>query len=126
MKKRSYRTRTRTDYDCHHLLWRRRDWSRGYAKALRNHWYCMIKIPRDTLHRLIHDEVLKIPVPSGLICRDTLAQLQLLEKANVIHDTDPIEKRLRVLICCLDTGDSPTAEALKRQLEVVENYEKPG
>lgn len=74
------------------------------------------------MHHYIHEEVCKIPVPVSCLCEDCLKQLRLLEKANAIHENDPLTKRLEILICCLDTGDSPTADALKRQLEAVKTY----
>ena len=114
--------KARSNLDTHHLFWTRRAWSKGKARPLRDFWYCRIKIPRQGLHRHIHEEVCKIPVPDYYLCEDCLKQLQLLDKAHAIHEDDPIEKRLQILICCLDTGDSPTAEALKRQLEAVTTY----
>lgn len=116
------KNRIHTNLDTHHILWTRRAWNKGSARALRDFWYCQIKIPRKGLHRHIHEEVCKIPVPDACICEDCLKQLKLLEKAHAIHDYDPIEKRLQILICCLDTGDSPTAEAMKHQLEAVATY----
>ena len=87
------KNRIHTNLDTHHLLWIRRAWNKGSARTLRDFWYCQIKIPRKGLHRHIHEEVCKIPVPDACICED-----------------------------CLDTGDSPTAEALKHQLEAVTTY----
>lgn len=125
MKKRIKKERhPRSLYDTHHLLWRRHDWEveSGASRALREFWYCRILIPRDSLHRIIHEEVFRIPVPNEYLCEDCLEQLKRLEAVNAIHDSDSIIKRLEILICCLDTGDSPTAEALKQQLEVARNY----
>lgn len=120
-RKRKFR-KPRTNLDTHHIFWTRRSWNHGPARDLRDFWYCKIQIPREGLHHHIHEEVFKIPVPCSGLIEDCLLQLQMLEKANAIHDDDPIKKRLEILICCLDTGDSPTAEALKAQLEAVKAY----
>ena len=64
----------------------------------------------------------RIPVPSGELAKDCLDNLKLLERFEAIHPTDPIELRLEILISCFNTGDSPTAEALKQQLNAVRNY----
>lgn len=122
MRRKRRTWRPRSNLDTHHLLWTRRAWNYGPARALRDYWYCQIRIPREGLHHFIHEEVCKIPVPELCLCEDCLKQLRLLEKANAIHENDPIEKRLEILICCLDTGDSPTADALKHQLEAVKAY----
>ncbi len=74
------------------------------------------------IHHWIHGEVCRIPIPEPAILKDCLEQLIMLNKRGALHKEDPIEKRLNLLICCLDTGDSPTVEALKRQLEAVRNY----
>lgn len=125
MKRKKRNVKLRNPYDTHHLLWRRRAWDTGRARALRNHWYCSMKLERDGLHRWIHEEVCRIPMPEICFIEDCLKQLEILERAKAIHEDDPIEKRLEILICCFDTGDSPTADALKAQLEAVRNY-KPG
>lgn len=125
MKKRARLRKPRTELDVHHILFTRRAWSYGAAKVLRDYWYCQVAIPREGLHRWIHEEVCRIPVPTLSLCAECVRQLRMLEKAGVIHKTDPIEKRLRILICCLDTGASQTADALKRQLDAVNSY-KPG
>ena len=114
--------RKRSAYDTHHLVWTRKAWEKGIARKLRNHWYCQIKLEREGLHRWIHEEVCRIPVPESFMIEDCLKQLAILEKAKAIHESDPIEVRLGVLICCFDTGESPTAEALKAQLNAVRNY----
>lgn len=120
--KRRKSVRKCSSYDVHHILWTRRSWEKGIAKELRNHWYCQIKLEREGMHRWIHEEVCKIPVPESPLIEDCLKQLAMLEKAKAIHESDPIDVRLNVLICCLDTGESPTAEALKAQLNAVRNY----
>lgn len=103
--------------DRHHIFFPRRAWSSGYAKELRNFWYCVIKLPRRTDHQKIHQTLFDgIPVADGLACKEALAQLKFLDEFGVLHESDDISKRLRLLICLLDNGDSPTADALKDQL----------
>lgn len=104
--------------DRHHIFFPRRAWRTGYAKELRNHWYCIITLPRLTEHRFIHENVSEVPVPDGLICKEALNQLAFLDEFGALHETDDIASRLRLLICLLDNGDSPTAEALKAQLKI--------
>lgn len=77
------------------------------------------------MHRHIHERVPGIPIPNKIICEGTIEQLKMLEKYNAIKESDSITQRLNVLICCLDNGESPTAEALKKQLEAIKTY-KPG
>ena len=108
--------------DTHHIFWYRKDWSSGYAKKLREHWYSKATIPRDTLHKRIHEEVSHIPVPSSELCKATYLQICMLEERGVIHLVDPLDQRLKLFIWCLDNGDSPSAEALRKQLAVVEAF----
>ena len=110
--------------DKHHLLWVRTDWSKGYAHALRGHWYFATDIPRETLHAQIHAELPNIPVPSGQSAKDAYEQVVMLESYGALHKNDPIEKRLRLLIMLFDCTEPKTAEALKRQLDIVRRFNK--
>lgn len=105
-------------YDTHHLLWYKREYNKGWAKRIRDHWYCRVGIPRDTLHRKIHCEVAHIPVPKVFVIKDALYQLELLERFGGISRDDPIEKRLQVLMALFDCVEPKTYEALKKQYEV--------
>lgn len=109
----------------HHLLWTRRNWRKGYAGKLRSYWYLKAKIPADTLHRHIHENMVGIPRPHEAICQQALEQLKELARREVIHSDDSIQNRLKLLIFILDTGDSPTANALREQLRLIENYTPP-
>ena len=53
--------------DCHHLLWTKRDWETGYARALRNDFTRRIPVG---LHRELHRVVPPLPVPPGRLCRE--------------------------------------------------------
>lgn len=112
-------------FNGHHLLWTRRNWRKGYAGKLRAFWYLKAQIPADTLHRHIHEEMVGIPKPDEILCQDALNQLKELDARKILHKTDPIDQRLKLLICLLDTGDSPTAEALRQELKIVEHYQSP-
>lgn len=105
-------------YDTHHLLWYKKDYSKGWAKRLRDHWYCRVEIPRDTLHREIHSQTTHVPVPRVLSIKDALFQLGNLERYGGITHNDPIEKRLRVLMALFDCCEPATYDALKKQLDI--------
>lgn len=110
--------------DRHHLLWCRRDWRIGYAHALREHWYFRMAIPKNTLHARIHESIACIPVPSGTSAKEAFRQLTFLETYGAIHKSDSIEKRLKLLIALFDCQEPATADALKQQLRIVQEYNK--
>lgn len=110
--------------DRHHILWYKRDYNKGWAKRIRDHWYCSVQIPRDTLHRQIHNEVAHIPVPRVINIKSALEQLSLLEKFGGITPNDDIEKRVAVLMAVFDYCEPKTHEALKKQYEIVCKFYK--
>lgn len=110
--------------DRHHLLWYKREYSKGWAKRIRDHWYLHIEIPRDTLHRKIHYEVAHIPVPRVVSIKGALEQLNLLEKFGGISRNDTIEKRLMVLMALFDCIEPATYNALKKQYDIVCEFNK--
>ena len=110
--------------DRHHLCWTRRSWGKGYTRSLRLHPYCVISLPRDTLHHYIHTKLRFIPVPKQSSAKFALAHLDLLEKIGAIHDTDSIEKRLKILAALFDCTDQPTADAFREQLRIVCKFKK--
>lgn len=110
--------------DRHHLLFPRKGYSNGYTHALRQHWYFVIEIPRETLHAQIHEAVASIPVPSGLGAKNAYEQVVMLESYGCLHKDDPIEKRLKLLIALFECAEQKTADALKRQLEVARKFHK--
>ena len=110
----------------HHLLWQRRKWDKGDLRVLRSYPYCIMDIPANTLHRRIHENIRQIPPPSQENAKSALWHLQYLERYGGIKPNDPIEKRLKVLIALFECSEQPTADALKKQLEIVhEFYNKP-
>lgn len=105
--------------DRHHILWYKKDYDKGWAKRIRDHWYCSVEIPRDTLHKRIHHEVAHIPVPRVISIKAALEQLELLEEFGGISREDPIDKRLMVLMAVFDRCEPDTHAALNKQYEVV-------
>lgn len=112
--------------DCHHIFFQKRFWKGGLKGEFRMYWYCRMYIPRDTLHKEIHALVAGVPVPKYSNIRSAMEQLKMLEHYGAIKDTDGIEKRLKVLIALFECSEDPTADALKKQLEIVQKfYNKP-
>ena len=118
-KKRSSFPRAGGYSNHHHLLWQRRKWDRGDLRVLRSHPYCIVEISANTLHRKIHENMRQIPPPRPESAKNVLWHLQYLEKHGGIKPDDPIEKRLKVLIALFDCNEQPTADALRKQLEIV-------
>lgn len=108
--------------DKHHLCWPRKKWNTGYARAIRNHWYFIVEIPKKTLHPAIHNQMTHIPVPRGLAAKSAYEQVVMLEQYQAIHKDDPIEKRLTLLIALFDCIEQPTADAFRKQLEIITNF----
>ena len=113
------RQKVGSEKDRHHLCFIARRWKTGYLAELRKFHYCIVLIPRDSLHRLIHENVGSIPPPSGANAKDALRHLRSLEKYGAISDSDPIEKRLKVLIALFDCCEQAKADEFRRQLGVV-------
>ena len=112
--------------DQHHLCFIRRRWSTGAIRELRQFHYCIMPLPKATLHKYIRQNMTHIPVPSEIAARNTLDQLLYLERFGAISDDDPIEKRLMLLAALFDCIAQPTADGFRRQLQIVhEFYTKP-
>ena len=88
-------------YDRHHLCFIKKRWNSGSIYALRQFHYCIMLIPKTTLHRFIHENMTHVPVPSELAAKGALEQLRYLEKYGAISDDDPLEKRLNLLMLFL-------------------------
>lgn len=110
--------------DHHHLCWTRRSWNSGPLKDLRLHWYCIVLLPKNTLHRHIHLNMPGIPPPRWRSAKSALEQLGYLEKYDAISEFDSIEKRLRILAALFDCSDQPTADGFRKQLEIVQEFKK--
>lgn len=112
--------------DSHHLCFTRKSWSGTYANMIRNFHYCKMPLPKYTLHQFIHDNMSHVPPPSELAAEQIYMQLLYLDGAGVLHDTDPIERRLKLLAGLFDCIAQPTADAFREQADIVRRfYEKP-
>lgn len=111
-----------TDTTSFHILYIHREWSRVYLNRLRLHPYCVINIPRDTLHHFIHANLEKIPAPRGESAKEVLFHLQYLSEHKAISLKDPIEKRIVLLISLFNYMEPATTEALKKQLALVRSF----
>ena len=110
--------------DRHHLLYQKRHYN-GILSELRNYEYCVVSIPKNTLHRQIHEYLGDIPAPRPASAREVLWELRVLYRYGGISDDDDIEKRLLVLISLFECVEQPTADALKKQLSIVQKYKSP-
>ena len=111
--------------DTHHLLYQRRNWRNEALTALRDYWYCKAEIPKNTLHRRIHGLVSDVPAPKATNAKSALEQLRTLERYQVIHEEDSIERKLEVLIALFDCAEQATADALRKQLDIVHKFYQP-
>jgi hypothetical protein len=108
--------------DTHHIFYQKRHWRGEALNMLRDYWYCKAEIPKNTLHRRIHSIIQDVPAPKAINAKSALDQLRTLERYEVIHENDTIERKLEVLIALFDYVEQPTAEALKKQLDVARKY----
>ena len=111
-------------YNQHHLLWMRKMWYSGSLRNLREFYYCKIFLPKDTLHKEIHERIPFIPTPKPAYAKYVLGELKKLDETGAISEDDKIEKRLSVLIFFFDCIEPKTASALWEQLKVVREYNK--
>ena len=116
--------RPRRAEDAHHLLWVKRNWGQGYCKALRNHAWLKVYIPRDTLHRQIHHEIATIPLAKTEDAKRVFELLVRLEAKGELDSTASIEERLDFLIEHLQT--QATVKALIKQREIVRKFYERG
>lgn len=126
-KRRKKEAHRRNGKDQHHLCYQKRYWRKTPgALLLREFHYCKVYIPRDTLHKLLHNHILEVPVPKDVNALAALTQLRLLEQAGAIGDHDNIEKRLQLLAALFDCTEQPTADAFRAQARIAhEFYTKP-
>jgi len=114
--------------DWHHLLYQRRHWQQGYAKALREHPYMGKYIPTSTLHRTIHSKIHDIPTPNGKECRKAYLELCKREREGTIDVTrDTIEDRIDFLIEVWENDNcEATIAMLKWQKQIVHKFYERG
>lgn len=106
--------------DVHHLLWRKKSWSSGWNKLLREHNYLKVKVDKDKMHRGIHCRIECIPPMTGKHCKEVYLKLGLMLAFGEISEHDSIERRLQNLISIIPASEQATISALKSQLEVVQ------
>lgn len=108
--------------DRHHVFYQGRHYKNGALTVLRHHPYAVAMIPRNTLHRMIHEFLGDVPAPSHINAQSALDQLRSLEFYGVIGENDTIQRRLQVFIALFDCVEQPTADALKKQLAIVRKF----
>ena len=111
-----------TIYNAHHCLWKRNCWDTGWARRLRNHPYCRIEIPRDTLHQLIHATIPEIPVASGIACKTAYEALNSWLEAEFISMDDNLSTRCANLMRCFRASSPDTYKALQKQKQIADGY----
>lgn len=121
LKSRKPNKRTR---DRHHLCFPRHDWNKGYCHMIRSHWYCIVRIPKYTLHPAIHYSVPCIPAPFGPDAKKVYNQILELEAQGLLSPDDPIEKRLGRLMNLFAETSPGTSIAFQMQLDAVRSYKK--
>ena len=121
-KKQAKQTNKARGWDNHHLFYQGRHYANGHLMMLRKHPYSIVAIPRDTLHRSIHEFVGDVPAPKPINAKSALKQLEILEGYGAIKPTDDIERRLKVYIALFNCIEPATAKALMEQLEVVRRF----
>lgn len=114
MTRRTLRRSRKVKCDKHHLLWPRADWSKGtYACKLREHWYFQVFIPAETVHAVLHKEIMCIPVPKETEAKGLYFRVRELERQGKISKTDAISSRLNLLESGF-TGSTKKALATQR------------
>lgn len=108
--------------DMHHLCWVRKRWSSSVAHKFRLHPYCIVSIPKNTLHWYIHQNMTHIPVPTDEVLRNALHRLEIMELVEEIRMDDQIEKRLQVLVNLFAESAPSTAEGFRTQLRLVHEF----
>lgn len=111
--------------DRHHLCYPKRSWNRGYAKSLRDYWYCKAIVPKYTLHTEFHRQVEQVPVPRGQSAKFAYEQLLMLEEHGALAHYDTIERRLGLLIALFDCVEPATADAFREQLRIAHEFYGP-
>lgn len=128
MKKKKHYRPAVCGCDYHHILFQRKHWQNGYAKALREHPYMGKYIPTATLHRAIHSKIHDVPTPNGKECRKAYLELCRREKeglVDVAHDT--LEQRINFLVeMWSEDNCEATVAILKWQQQVVHKFYERG
>ena len=108
----------------HHILYQKKHWQQGWAKTLREHPYCGMYIPQDTLHREIHSKIHDIPTPCGKACRVAVEAIDSWLAGGLISLDDPLERRIEVISWCFRAKYKPITAMLDYQREVVIKFKE--
>ena len=71
------------------------------------------------MHQKIHEWLTDVPAPSEENAQGAIEQLRFLRIYHVISDDDDFGKRLVVLISLFDCVEQPTADAFRKQLDIM-------
>lgn len=113
--------------NCHHLLWQARHWNQGYSKALRNHPYMKKMMPKDTLHKSIHNRIADVPVPSNALCKKAFEEVERQMRLGTISLEDTAEKRIDFLLGLWKFDECPrTVLMLIWQKEIISKFYSKG
>ena len=104
----------------HHILYCRRNWSKGYAAKLRSHPYAKVELDKN-VHESIHHFIFNVPVPSEDDCRLAYEVLNAELALGLIHIDDPAEDKILFFLCQF-VFNKETREALNKQLLAVRGY----
>ena len=124
VRKKKHRVPASSVCDMHHLCWMRKRWGGDAARKFRYHPYCVVAIPKVTLHHYIHQKMSHIPVPTERVLREALMVLDAKRATGEIRMDDPIEQRLRVLATIFMNTAPETTEAFRQQLKIVREFNK--
>ena len=105
--------------DTHHLFFPRKEYRVASLKALREHPYCKVNIPKKTTHRTLHIILESVPTPRGVNATEAIKQLDWLMGRGAISLSDPPSKRLEILAALFDCVDQPTADVLRQQADIL-------
>lgn len=111
--------KTMFEFDTHHLLFPRRNWSGRWAKKLRSHPYAKQLVRKDLTHASIHKHLLGVPVPSENDCYLAYELLTTEFNLGLITENDSLLEKLSFFIFVWDEIAPDTALALRKQRDIV-------
>lgn len=80
-------------------------------------------IPRDTIHKEVHHEMVRVPVPSRNYCMKAYNEMVLGFKEERLHENDSILVRLSFLLDIFTLEACPkTYLALLQEYEIFRKY----
>jgi hypothetical protein len=84
--------------------------------------YCQVPLQKEGLHKFIHENMHEVPTPNEAAAEAAYEQLIFLERHGVLHDDDPLERRLMILAALFDCTAQETADGFRKQLSLVQSY----